>query len=220
MDNYSAIISEICASREQKFEYDGRDPGIEVIDRILKNAYTSVPSKQLVMPYNVHVYGPSRKKEKDIIFNYSAFRSANAIPEQCANYQLQNAPYILLFTTRTPKIEDYNSENFVGLYPDDYFNVNDRDPAMEIGMFMMLLVMYTKSENLDISFCNCITLDKIEDELQLPGKLWGSMSIGYAVDIEKIKDPYIQYKHNSFKQKHFPSRAFVKPSFETIVNYI
>lgn len=216
--NYSDIITEVCSSREQRFVYTDTIPDRNVIERILKNAYSYAPSKQLLVPYASHVYGPDCVDQKRVIYDWAGHRSHNSIPEHGVNSQLK-APYLLLFSTRVLDAADPNPNSTPGQFPNSYgMGKEDETAPLEIGMFMMLVIMYAKAEGLDVSFCGCVNGKKIAEELDIAGEIWCTMAIGYAEEVDNVADEYLKYRHNSYKREHYPDRELVRPAFEKIVN--
>jgi hypothetical protein len=222
----SKSVEFLAKKRKQNFQFSDRIPDKNLVDEILSITYNLVPSKQLMFPYKVNVYGPECESEKKFIFNHSTYRTDDAVPEHCVNYQLRDAPYIILFTSRSNSIEDLPSECRASLYPQAHSAISNRkfdnrNWLIEVGLFEMLFIMVSLSKGVDVSFCNNIRVDRIKDKF-FPNEdveIAGSMMFGYAVPEDQIEDSWIQYKHNNFKKENYPTRPYKRPLYERVVEY-
>ena len=121
---------EIFSKRKQLKKFSERAPSKELVQTILRKTFELTPSKQNMMPYNVHVLDHTHTKEKDTLYELSTFSNCYH------NHQLK-APYVLLFQPRTvEETEHMKSELFKS--KGGYLNVLASDVAVEIGMFVTI----------------------------------------------------------------------------------
>ncbi len=91
------MIVDTLKKRKQVRIFDtGKAPDIELIRTIITKAFEVSASKQNFYPYNVFVLS----KEEDRKTFWEITKSA---PGGEGNYNVQTAPYHIIFTRRTPK---------------------------------------------------------------------------------------------------------------------
>ena len=65
-------VEQLFDSRRQIRRFNHIDiPEKNLVENLLEKTWRLVPSKQQCMPYKVHVLGPERKKEKEILYDQS-----------------------------------------------------------------------------------------------------------------------------------------------------
>lgn len=209
-------------------EYDTEakiDP--KIISDVLKEAVLTTPSKQNMMPYNVHVIGP----EDTIVRNVLKEKCRDK--EDCVNddkvkeyrsrrsYQtsnIQTAPYIFMFTQR---VETEPSPFYKNLMSKGwkFEQTNPKRPSkaertsmIEIGMFAFNISNLFLQAGLDVSYTRCFEA-KLEywsepefNFLDMPVAL--IMTVGKAKTYRRQRYPYL-----TFDIDH-------KPSWNRVVNFV
>ena len=202
-------------------------PSEQMIHEILEMAYNTCPSKQSLYPWQLNVYGPDCLAERKFIFNHSNYRSEDAVISHCTNHQLEDAPYVVMITSRISRPDDQNEENRARLadfvHPALVKRSDDnRNWYMEIGNLQQLIVLNALSRGVDISFCGNIegrtiaaTLFPDNPEIEIAFTL----SLGYRVPIDEVKEPWVQYRNNDYKKDHYPKRAFRRPDSSRVIKF-
>jgi len=178
--------------RQIRYFQTDNHPDERMIQSFITETYNSVPSKQCLMPYAIHVFGPKHVNEKEELFKATQSRDVDVNP--LINYQIF-ASYVLLFTSRwcnTPndwvKILIDHGHEFLTCDPEKYQD-DRKGPSIEIGMFCSQLTNLCLNANLDVAYTACLpkrVLDIDED-------VYLAMSIGYA-DNDRYKNNPKQYK--------------------------
>jgi len=174
-----------------------KHPEEEIIKSLITETYNLVPSKQKLVPYKIHVFGPNNLKEKEAL--YLATKNRNVKVNTNVNYQIF-ASYVLLFTSRlcdNPNEEVKNSMKRGHRYNScnlDKYKISKTISNIEIGMFCSNLSYACLNNNLDIAYTGCLPpnikqfMPKIEEDIYL------AMSIGYADDGNPYRKNGKQYK--------------------------
>ncbi len=160
-------VEKLLDTRRQVKSFDHKNiPSLAVIKSLLKKTWEQVPSKQHLMPYKVHVLGPDRKKEKEVLFNQSTIveeliQKEKGTPEKlkypsnrCTHIL---APYLLIFTPRLSKgsptvrqrIKD--GHEYIVCDPKRYKD-DVQINCIEIGMFATTLATFALEQKIDISY--------------------------------------------------------------------
>lgn len=185
--------------RQIRYFRQDKHPEEEMIKSLITETYNLVPSKQKLVPYKIHVFGPNRSKEKEAL--YLASKSKNAKVNIINNYQLF-ASYILLFTSRLcdnpneqAKSLIKKGHNLPGCDLNEYKN-STVTRCIEIGMFCNNLSHMCLNNNLDIAYTAClpVTINHLIPEIK--ENIYLAMSIGYADDAYPYKKNKYQYKPN------------------------
>jgi len=181
-------------------------PSSDLIRSLITDSFNSVPSKQNLIAYKIHVFGPDHLKEKSQLYS-STVNKAGGQTNSRGNIQLF-APYILLFTGRlvdrpNPNVLSLISEGHRFMECDvNMYKENVRIPCIEIGMFCNILASKCFEKDIDIGFTGCLPnnisqyIDDINENIYL------AMSIGYA---------------NNTKYK--PNRKEIRPNIDEVINW-
>lgn len=183
--------------RQIRYFRQDKHPEEEMIKSLITETYNLVPSKQKLVPYKIHVFGPNHSKEKEVL--YLATKDRNVRINTNFNYQVF-ASYVLLFTSR---LCDNPNEHVKSLikkghnYPNCNLNGYKKFkiiPCVEIGMFCNNLSHTCLNNNLDIAYTACfpMTIDHLIPEIKEDIIL--AMSIGYADDAYPYRKNKYQYK--------------------------
>ncbi len=142
-------------------------PSEKIIYSILEKTYQIVPSKQNLVPYKVHVLGPSMEEHKRELYllsskqqlgdklNYNELAKRNS-----GNTQLL-APYVLLFEKRLPEPNDFvKKEMLLGHKFNECLPEQQRNQriatAIEVGMFTAMLSGFCMEEDISLSYIGCL----------------------------------------------------------------
>jgi len=175
------MIEALYKKRKQIKIYDkDRVPERSLIEKLIKTTFETMPSKQSIVPYRVHVLGP---EHKDLKIKF--YELLKTVPGGVQNFQVV-APYVLFFTPRlaTPeflKRKMYEGHLHTANNPKEYRKAGD--VYIEIGMFAKMLTTYCLEQDIDVSYTRCFPDWKEDSEewkmLPLKDPLILSMSIGY-----------------------------------------
>ena len=183
--------------RQIRYFRQDKHPEEEMIKSLITETYNLVPSKQKLVPYKIHVFGPNHSKEKEAL--YLATKDRNVRVNTNFNYQMF-ASYVLLFTSRlcdNPNEAVKNSikkgHRYLNCDLNKYKNAITI-PCIEIGMFCDNLAHMCLNNNLDIAYTACfpMTIDHLIPEIKEDIIL--AMSIGYADDAYPYRKNKYQYK--------------------------
>ena len=199
---------EFVGIRQVRYFKPDEYPEKKIIESFISEAYSLTPSKQGLVPYKIHVFGPDRLKEKTALYKASKStpeRNPNGGASDTGNFQIF-APYLLLFTSRlcsnpNPLVRRsvLKGHVFISCDPKKY-QKERRVPGIEIGMFCNNLSKICLSNGLNIAYTACFpnhidhtqprfdTLKNIKND-----EIYLSMSIGYA-DTDKLNQEISQRK--------------------------
>lgn len=205
-------IEDVFSKRRQIRYYDQKlHPSQELVEELLKKTYELVPSKQSLMPYNVHVLQPKHEEEKQILYHAST---------HCGTLINKNAyaPYVLFFT---PRLAFPNDSVLGAMHRDGRFNHHCTNPnnynnetqlresAIEIGMFCAILSGLCVEAGLQVSYLLCYKTEDLEEKFEF-------------LDNEKvIFSMQLGYKNSGYYPKKYekPPRE-EKPDYDEIINWI
>ena len=191
------MIEELLSKRKQiRFFRNDVIPERELIDSLLEKTFNLVPSKQSLMPYHVHIFGPDKIDEKEKLYYLSgSIHIEDSFKDTHYNTQLK-APYVLVFTQRlawpNPMVAKsiLNGLNFNQCDPATY-KKHKTGPALEVGMFMMILTTLCMANNIDVSCTLCLPQENLKYKEQglnfTDENVIVSMSLGYEKDDTYIK---------------------------------
>ena len=207
-------IEDIYDSRRQVKVFDEfRIPKKSLIKSLLDKTHTLVPSKQNLMPYKVHILGPSCHKQKQILFDLSKEND----PDDHHNTQIL-APYVLIFTLRLAKANpavqvriDMDGHDYSMCDPERYKTENCELVGIEVGMFTTVLTALALEQEIDVSFMKCFPhwppgKDKWKDLPFVDETPYLTMALGYRKDKE-------QPRHQGLKRED-------KPDVNEVINWI
>lgn len=213
------MIEEIFKKRKHVREYDTSvEISSELIDSLLRKAWSMTPSKNQFMPYKAHVLGDHHQEYKDIVL------------EMCGNHDtssytnpeflhMKTCSHMIIFTLRHE--DDPNEEMFMRMmrgriYEQSSSKLLNKHPAnafLELGLFVNILTGLCLEKDIDVSYAQCFSKDIsvwksagltfIEDSPMLV--LTMGKGIVYRVDIAK---------------KYGWLDTDLKPEYERIVNFI
>jgi len=183
--------------RQIRYFRQDKHPEEKMIKSLITETYNLVPSKQKLVPYKIHVFGPNHSKEKEAL--YLATKTRNVKVNTIVNYQLF-ASYVLLFTSRLCDNPNEQVKNSIkkghrhhNCDLNEYKNAITI-PCMEIGMFCDNLAHMCLNNNLDIAYTGCfpMTINHLIPEIK--EDIYLAMSIGYADDAYPYRKNKYQYK--------------------------
>src|SRR6056300_2118735 len=85
--------------RQIRYFRQDKHPEEEMIKSLIAETYNLVPSKQNLVPYKIHVFGPNHSKEKEALYLATKSKNVYINYNTLVNYQIF-ASYVLLFTSR------------------------------------------------------------------------------------------------------------------------
>lgn len=192
------MIEELLSKRKQiRFFRNDVIPKKELIDSLLEKTFNLVPSKQSLMPYHVHIFGPDKIDEKEKLYYLSSNKHSNdGYKNTNVNVQLK-APYVLVFTQRlawpNPMVVKaiLNGKNFYECNPITY-KKHKSAASIEIGMFMMILTTFCIDNNIDVSYTICLPQENLKYKEQglnfTDENILVTMSLGYEKENTYVKD--------------------------------
>jgi len=189
------MLEELLSRRSQVWTFK-KDvfPDKQLIENFIKKTYELVPSKQNLMPYEVSILGPDKIDEKRELL----YLSQNTQSEESTftnthkNFQLL-APYVLLFTQRLAFPPNLRVQKVIEVgreYPECDIEKYKRIkvvPAIEIGMFMLILSGLCLENNIDVSYTACLPSDEKRFSF-VNENVYVSMSLGYKQTKEVKND--------------------------------
>lgn len=193
---------EFVGIRQVRYFIQDEYPEEKTIKSFISESYKLTPSKQGLVPYKIHVFGPKNLKEKNAL--YKLTKNKDVEFQTTVNFQLF-APYVLLFTSRlcsnpNPHVLQAAAKGHLYYSCDPKLYQRERIvPCVEIGMFCNNLTKTCLSNGLNIAYTACfpnfISSHPLFDSLKnIRGeRLFLSMSIGYA-DADKLDEEYILRK--------------------------
>jgi len=203
---------EFLGIRQVRYFRPDEYPEKKIIESFISEAYSLTPSKQGLVPYKIHVFGPNRLKEKTALYKASKStpeRNPNGGASDPRNFQIF-APYLLLFTSRlcsnpNPLVRRAAAKGHTYQSCDlKLYQRQRKVPAIEIGMFCNNLSKICLSNGLNIAYTACFpdcidhnqprfdALKNIKND-----EIYLSMSIGYA-DTDKL-DHEIAMRKDQYK---------------------
>jgi len=183
--------------RQIRYFRQDKHPEEEMIKSLITETYNLVPSKQKLVPYKIHVFGPNHSKEKEAL--YLATKDRNVRVNTNFNYQMF-ASYVLLFTSRlcdnpNEAVKNSIKKGHRHLNCDlNEYKKSKTIPCIEIGMFCNNLSHMCLNNNLDIAYTGCLpsTINHLMQEIK--EDIYLAMSIGYADDAYPYRKNKYQYK--------------------------
>jgi hypothetical protein len=153
------MIEEIYQTKKQIRVYDENQiPDSELVRSIIKKAYNLVPSKQNLIPFQIHVFGPDCRQEKEHLFKLSTQTTSNV-----SHNITVFAPYVLVLTNRL--VDDPNESVLIRLKKGHTQSACDENKFMdkgsliqssiEVGMYSSILTGLCLENNLEISYLKC-----------------------------------------------------------------
>lgn len=153
------MIEEIYQTKKQIRVFDENQiPDSKLVKSLIEKAYNLVPSKQNLIPFQVHVLGPECRQEKEYVFKLSTQTSSNV-----SHNVTVFAPYVLILTNRL--VDDPNESVLSKLKKGHTQTVCDENKFMdkgsliqssiEVGMYSSILSGLCLENNLEISFLKC-----------------------------------------------------------------
>jgi len=209
--------------RQARYFKKDEYPAGNIIYSFIYEAYKLTPSKQFIMPYKIHVFGPKNEYEKEILYRATKGKMKYQYKQTNMNYQVL-APYVLLFTSRLCSNPNKKVQKEIdrGLAhqscdPKEYKRAR-KVPTMEVGMFCNNLSNICLRNGLNIAYTACYpdfidddilknidaptdALKDVKDEI-----IYLSMSIGYA-------DP------NKSHQEKIERIGYCKPHINEIIDW-
>lgn len=202
------MIEDIFASRTQtrnfkKFDY----PEENLVHSMIEKTFNIVPSKQNLIPYMIHVLGPSHYEYKKKLYKIVSNSGGGG------NYGNTNvfAPYVLLFTCRLCFPNNFvlrKIHNDIHKFPacdvKKYFN---RNPVawLEMGMFSTILTGMCLEKGISVGYLRCFSND-LND--------WK--------DIDFINDPVVYSMQLGYKEheKHHFEKGEDRPCIDEVINWV
>ena len=206
------MIEELLSKRKQiRFFRNDVIPERELIDSLLEKTFNLVPSKQSLMPYHVHIFGPDKIDEKEKLYYLSgSIHIEDSFKDTHYNTQLK-APYVLVFTQRLAWPNPFVARKILeglkySVCDPATYKKHKTGPALEVGMFMMILTTLCMANNIDVSYTLCLPQDNIKYKEQGLNFTDENIIIGMSLGYEK-DSPYIKAIDNT------------KPNIEEVLSW-
>lgn len=161
-------IENIFAKRKQVRKFSDEIPDRNLINKLIKKTFDTVPSKQNLMPYTVHVLGPEHVEAKDKFYKITCHEGTTSNTNVLA-------PYVLFFTSRLvfPTEALFRRQNATSIplgkgHPmcdiNRYKNTTQlRETNIEIGMFSAILSGLCIEQGLDVAYLLCMDENQLND---------------------------------------------------------
>ena len=201
------MIEDVFASRTQTRIFSNFDyPEESLVRSMIEKTFSIVPSKQNLIPYMIHVLGPSHDEYKKKLYKIVSNSGGGG------NYGNKNifAPYVLLFTCR---LCFPNRFVFKKMHKDNHiFNVcnkekyskNNSDVFLEMGMFSTILTGMCLEKDISVGYLKCFSEDMND---------WK--------DIDFVDDPVVFSMQLGYKnQKHKFTEGEDRPYIDEVINWV
>ena len=201
------MIEDVFASRTQTRIFSNFDyPEESLIRSMIEKTFSIVPSKQNLIPYMIHVLGPSHDEYKKKL--YKIVVNSN----RGGHYGNTNmfAPYVLLFTSRLcfpnkfvfKKMHEDN--NIFNACDEKKYNKNNSDALLEMGMFSTILTGMCLEKDISVGYLKCFSED-LND--------WK--------DIDFVDDPVVFSMQLGYKHKeHKFIEGEDRPYIDEVINWV
>lgn len=162
--------------RKQVFNYSDKIPDKGIIEDALYKAWKTTPSKNNAMAYEVVVWGPDKKSEKQILYNLTqkscietekiGLKEGLAVSVSTGNKYFEHIrtnPYMFTFHQRLATPNEYHKESIEkkGMFFDQahksHMSKIIDSVAVEVGLFAQILTNNLLEEGLDVSYNSCFT---------------------------------------------------------------
>ena len=213
------MIEEIFKKRKHVREYDTSvEISSELIDSLLRKAWSMTPSKNQFMPYKAHVLGNDHKEYKDIVLEMCGKHDASP----CTNPEflhMKTCSHMIVFTLRHE--DDPNEEMFMRMMRGRIYeqssskllNESPENAFLELGLFVNILTGMCLERDVDISYTLCFSKDI---------SVWKSAGLTFMEDSPMLvltMGKGIVYRVDIAK-KYGWLDTDLKPEYERIVNFI
>jgi len=210
------------ADRNQTRYFDQNEvPDKELIEKCLLKTHEIVMSKQNLMPYQCHIFGPDdydikrrfyelastveyRDPEKRQFYRMERLEKHERFFDKQKRFPNGNsqlfAPWVLVFSPRKPKPNKLVQDYLEGQHEMNYEDIKNYDSGaskMEIGMFAALLGGVCVDEGLNVSYTGCINSRALVEEFT-----WCKSQPAVSVSIG--------YPHTELNERYLYNKVFFK----------
>jgi hypothetical protein len=204
------MLEDILKKRQQTVQYNHlKLPDKKVAENIIIKSFELTASKQNLYPYTIHVLGPEQKEYKKTFFEIIKHQ-----PGGGNNFNVQQAPYCLIFTTRLitnpdPIILDRikRGHSYLECDPKKY-NINLPGVSLEIGMFAKVLSSLALEKDMDVSYTGCLPPYEKNKEL------WKKLPFIKDIVVFSMQFGY------RFSDYSFKLRKEKKPKINEVINWV
>lgn len=201
-------IQQLYEKRDFVRYYIDKAPDKQLVNDLITTTYNLVPSKQNLVPYGIHVWGPDKDKQGILQATKRDYHKENH------NEQLL-APYLVIFTTRlvTPnkwvQLLIDKGHGHIVTDPKHYqYDKSIKNVMLEVGMFTSILTGLCMENDIDTGYTLCQFPDPINQTL-FEERVLFIMSLGYRVN---------NYS-KQWKQQFYQSRGETKPAINDVITY-
>ena len=179
------MMEKLFETRYQVYTYSDKIPDENLVKEIINKTYKITASKQNIVPYKIHVLGPTCKEEKEKIFNHVQKVMGGGHNENIM------APYNLIFTTRLVTNPSAHVQRLIDEGHDQpctnpkKYKKDKHNISLEIGMFAKVLTGFCLENNLGVSYQLCFKDWQYENE-----EVLFSMQFGYPSSPRTEKGDY------------------------------
>jgi len=213
--------------------YSKKVPPKEEINDAVWKAWKTSPSKNNAMAYEVLIWGPDKKAEKEKIHSLcvkSHKRAEDRAVEKDFATQTQQGkpnpyyehirynPYLLTIHSRLARPNRFYERQIEKghFYDQDYQSYVHRiidSVAVEVGLFAQNFKNYILEKNIDVTYNSCFVRD---------AKVWNNIGLTEVTQrpILMITCGYAERYRRQDLQDNNTERQDVKPNFEDVVRWI
>ena len=200
-------IQQLYEKRDFIKHYIDKAPDKQLVNDLITTTYNLVPSKQNLVPYSIHVWGPDKDKQPILQATKRDYHAVNP------NRQLL-APYLVIFTTRLVTANKWvqtlidKGHEHLATSKDYKIDKSIKNVMLEVGMFTSILTGLCMENDIDTGYTLCQFPDPINQSL-FEERVLFIMSLGYRAN---------NYT-KQWKQQFYQSRGETKPAINDVITY-
>ena len=181
---------DIIKSRKTIFTYSNKEVSKEVVEKMLQDMHTYMPSKQNKMPFEISVLDWSNPELRNWIFENCHRNEEDSVEDDLGNPQVL-APWLFAFSIRN--LSDEEIENNIECRSDRYMSIQGN---IEIGIASSFIVYHAQNNGLSTGYCRCFR-DPVQmgERLGHQNRITLLLGLGYSEDRNYFLDP----RTNTFK---------------------
>lgn len=202
---------DIIETRKTTFTFSDQEVPKELVEKMLQDMHTYMPSKQNKMPFEISVLDWSNPELRYWIFENCHRNENHTVEEDVGNPQVL-APWLFAFSVRNLSDEEIleNEECKSNAYMSKQGNI-------EIGIASSFIVYHAQNNGLSTGYCGCIrSPDEMGKKLGHDNRINVLLGLGYPEYKEKYFDPRINsyrsipHDHVFHKQRQPAQSEYIK----------
>lgn len=180
----------IIRTRKTTFTFADNPVDKTIVDEILQEMHTFMPSKQNKMPFEISVLDWSNADLRHWIFQDCHRNEKHTVDEDVGNPQVL-APWLFAFSVRS--LSDEEILDNVECKSDAYMS---KQGNIEIGIASSFIIYNAQSRGLATGYCGCIrTPDEMGSRLGHQNQINVLLGLGYP----ELKDEYLDPRINAHR---------------------